>query len=123
MILNLSWPNFWRGSFKDDKKIHMMSWTKLAKAKGTRGMGFMVIGDFNLSLLGKHFWRLLTGGSSLLERVFKSRYYLRTTLREAKLRFTPSYVWRSILGSEELVEEGTRWVIGNGLKVEVWQDN
>ncbi|XP_058787037.1 uncharacterized protein LOC131661492 [Vicia villosa] len=114
---------FWWGSSIEEKIIHWVSWSKMAKAKGLGGMGFRGISDFNVSLLWKHYWRLLTGSSSLLEHVFKIRYYPRTYLLDAKLGYTPSYAWRSILGVMELVNSGARWRIRNGQRVNRLKDN
>ncbi|CAI8587914.1 unnamed protein product [Vicia faba] len=36
-------------------------------------------------------WRLMTGSSSLLERVFKTHYYPRTSISEDKLGYTSRY--------------------------------
>lgn len=86
-------------------------------------MGLWEIGEFNKSLMGKKYWRLLNDETSLLARVFKRRYYPRGTLPEVKLRFSPSYAWRSLLIPKELVESGTRWRIGDGSKVKILYDN
>lgn len=80
----------------------------MEKAKGSGGMGFSGIGDFNLSLLGKYYLRLVTGSSLLLDQVFKSRYYPRTSIKDAKLGFTPSSAWKSILGTKDLIDMGSR---------------
>lgn len=82
-------------------------------------MGFRGINDFNMSLLGKHYLRLSIGGDSLLGRVFKSKYYPRTSIKEAEIGFVPIYTWRSILESRNIVEYGSGWRIGNGRNVRV----
>ncbi|XP_058783487.1 uncharacterized mitochondrial protein AtMg00310-like [Vicia villosa] len=99
---------FWCGSSKEERRIHWMSWSKMAKAESSEGLGFRVISDFNVSLLGKQYWRLLTGSSSLLERVFKIRYCPRTSISEAQVGYRPSYAWRNILGARGAVELGSR---------------
>ncbi|KAI5395794.1 hypothetical protein KIW84_062105 [Lathyrus oleraceus] len=50
-----------------------MSWDKLARAKGEGGLGFRGIRDFNTSLLGKNYCRLLIGENSFIGKVFKGR--------------------------------------------------
>jgi hypothetical protein len=113
---------FWWGSKDEKRKIHWMSWDRLSKAKQKGRMGFRGFKDFNRALLGKHCWRLMQEKNSLLERVFKSRYFPRSSFLEAKIGFQPSYAWRSILSAKEVVEKGSRWRIGNGLKVKIWKD-
>lgn len=45
-------------------------------AKKEDGIGFRDLHGFNLALLGKHCWNFLHNPSSLVSRVFKSRYFL-----------------------------------------------
>jgi hypothetical protein len=42
---------------------------------------------------------------------------------EAKAGFSPSYAWRSILCSIDILARGSRWIVGNGEEVKVWHDN
>lgn len=74
-------------------------------AKGEWGMGFMGISNLNVSLLGKHLWRIQIGKSSLLSEVLKSKYFPRITIQEDKQGYAPSYVWRSILRARDVVME------------------
>ena len=41
---------------------------------------------------------------------------------EANLGRRPSYVWRSLLAARETIERGSRWITGNGKKVNIWRD-
>ena len=34
----------------------------------------------------------------------------------------PSYIWRSILSAREVIKMASRWVIGNGKRVHIWND-
>jgi len=114
---------FWWGAKEGGRKIHWMSWERLSKAKIKGGMGFRGFSDFNKALLGKHCWRLITGEETLMGKIFKSRYHPRGSFMEAKLGFSPSYAWRSIMSAREVVEKGSKWRIGNREKVRIWKDN
>ncbi|CAI8593473.1 unnamed protein product [Vicia faba] len=81
----------WWGSKNRERKIHWLGWDKMATSKGVRGMGFRGIGNFDTSLLGKHFWRLLSNDNSLFSKVFNSRYYPKCSIIEAPVGFNPSY--------------------------------
>ncbi|XP_058776247.1 uncharacterized protein LOC131650559 [Vicia villosa] len=65
----------------------------------------------------------MQGGNSLFVKVFKGKYFPRGDAANAKLGFSPSYAWRSILSAQELVSKGSRWRIGDGSQVKVWSDN
>lgn len=41
---------------------------------------------------------------------------------EAQVGKKPSYVWRSLMTAKEMIEVGSRWIIGNGGKVNIWRD-
>ena len=82
-------------------------------------MEFRDIHAFNLAMLAKQAWCLVTGTHSLFFRVYKARYFPRCSFMEAELGHNPSFVWRSLLAARELIREGSMWKIGNGQSVEV----
>ncbi|GLT70005.1 hypothetical protein SLA2020_421100 [Shorea laevis] len=54
--------------------------------------------------------------------VMKAKYYPTTNFLEARLGGRPSYAWRSILSSRELLQEGLIWQVGNGENIQIWHD-
>ena len=99
-----------------------MSWDKLCVHKLAGGMGFRKFHEFNLAMLGKQGWRLLQKPSSLVAQIFKARYYHSSSFLEANIGPNPSYVWRSVLASQELIRRGVRRRIGSGEKVNIWSE-
>ena len=77
---------------------------------------------FNLALLAKQGWRILRNPSSLLTRVLKAKYFRHTEFLQAPIYNTSSYAWRSILQSRVILQEGIKWVVGDGKKIRVWED-
>jgi hypothetical protein len=72
--INSLMSKFW-WSFKDNfNKISWMSWKKLGW-KEIGGMGFRELDCFNMAMLAKQGWRLLKFPDSLAARVFKEKYY------------------------------------------------
>ena len=98
------------------------SWDKLCAPKDAGGMGFRQIKQFNLALLAKQGWRLQTMRDSLLYRLFKARYFPNSEFLQASIGNNPSYAWRSIIAAQYLVQQGTRWSVGNGKSIHVWGD-
>lgn len=114
--------DFWWNNLQNTKKIHWVSWQKLAMPKKLGGIGFKDLQCFNQALLAKQAWRLLNDKDSLFAKIFKSRYYLNADFLDATHGTRPSYAWRSILYGRELLKSGLKRVIGNGSKTNVWID-
>jgi hypothetical protein len=113
--------SFWWGSNKaSGKGINWLRWEKLAMRKEYGGMGFRHFYGFNLAMLAKQGWHLLTNHDTILSKVFKAKYYPKEGFLVAKLGHNPSYVWRSIHASQAVVKRGLRWRIGNGTSINVW---
>ena len=114
--------NFWWSQKQDKRKRNWMSWDKLCRPKVDGGMSFMQLKPFNLALLAKQGWGWQMGQNSLVYHVFKAKYFPNCDFVEASLGNNPSYVWRSLMASQKLVQHGLRWQIGNGFNVQVWKD-
>jgi hypothetical protein len=84
-------------------------------------MGFKSIHAFNLAMLGKQGWRLLTCPNNLISRLFKVRYFPRSNF--LGVGHNPSYVWRSIWSTKALIREGSRWCIGDGSSISICAEN
>ncbi|KAL0009260.1 hypothetical protein SO802_010762 [Lithocarpus litseifolius] len=113
---------FWWGQKKEERKIPWIAWDKLCKPKADGGMGFKDLKSFNLALLAKQGWRLLHNQNTLFHQVFKAKYFENSTFLEAELGKHPSFAWRSIMAAKNVVAEGTRWSVGKGNKIRLWED-
>lgn len=94
--------------------MHWKSWESLCKPKTCGGLGFKDLEAYNLALLGKQLWRMIKNPTSLMARIFKSRYFKNSDPLNATLGSRPSYAWRSIHAAQKLIQQGARVVIGNG---------
>ena len=47
-------------------------------------------------------------------RVFKTRYFPNSDFVHVGMGCNPSYAWRSILATQDVVKKGIRWQVGNG---------
>ena len=113
---------FWWGDSENTRKIHWTSKNKLLKPKYEGGVGFKTLRDFNLAMLAKQIWRMHTTTNSLLPKCYKAKYFPRTTVLKATIGSSPSYAWRSMHQSIWIINKGSCWKIGNGLKVRIWED-
>ncbi|XP_010513443.1 PREDICTED: uncharacterized protein LOC104789443 [Camelina sativa] len=56
----------------------------------------------------------------LLARVFKAKYFPKTSILNASFNTNASYAWKSISQGTKLISHGLQYVVGNGEQIEVW---
>ena len=91
------------------------------KKKG--GMGFRDIHSFNLALLAKQAWRLIDNPDSLCAIILRAKYFPDGDLMSATLKQKSSYTWQSIMAGVDTLRRGYIWRIGDGEKVNIWEDS
>ena len=114
--------NFWWGQKNEENKIVWVSWRRMCKSNFYGGMGFRNLQAFNLAMLAKQGWRILTNTNSLMARLYKAKYFPHVDVLNYKKANNPSYAWRSIHNSLEVIRKGTRWRVGNGQRIHIWED-
>ena len=114
--------NFWWGQKHQETKMAWVGWKQMCSPKSEGGMGFRNLQAFNLAMLAKQAWRILSNPSSLIARVLKARYFPSGDILSATLGSNPSYSWRSIFHSLDVIRKGTRWRVGNGKQIHIWDD-
>lgn len=113
---------FWSGHNHKDHKIHWISAHKLCKSKHDRGIGFHDMEAFNDALLAKQVWRLIKDGNSLVAQLLHVKYFPDDDIFKATLGIRPSFTWRCLYGARNVVTRVSRWLVGNGLSLSVWDD-
>ena len=82
-------------------------------------MGFRDLQAFNLAMLAKQGCQVLKEPSSLMVRVYKAKYFPNCDVLRASIGSNPSYAWRSIHKSLEVLKQGTRCRVGNGKLIHI----
>ncbi|KAL0444623.1 UNVERIFIED_CONTAM: putative mitochondrial protein [Sesamum latifolium] len=111
-----------RWSSPAERKIHWVAWSALCTTIHEGGLGFRDLKSFNLAMLAKQGWRILSSPESLLSRVLKAKYFSQVDFLNAKVGHNPSFTWRSICAAMEIIKAGCRWRIGDGGAVQIWKD-
>lgn len=73
ILINIQRNFFWRGS-SENRKIAWVRWETICKPREIGGLGIKNVEWFNLALLAKWRWRLLTEKRGLWRDILKSRY-------------------------------------------------
>ncbi|XP_074304569.1 uncharacterized protein LOC141639286 [Silene latifolia] len=113
---------FWWGSTNGKSKIPWIAWSKLCQPKCMGGLGFRDFHMFNMALLGKQAWRLVTNKVSLMSRVMGGKYFPAGDFMSASMGTNPSYTWRGIIEAREVLFKGLRRRVGDGMSTKVWTD-
>ena len=85
-------------------------------------MGFWNLRAFNLAMLAKQGWRMVQGKDTLLYQCFKARYFPRSSFLEAKESPNCSYVWRSLMAAQPILQSDHCCRVGNGNSVNALKD-
>jgi hypothetical protein len=94
----------------------------MACPKEEGGLGFRDFQMFNMAMVAKQGWNLINKPNSLVARILKARYFPRSSLLDSNLGNNPSFTWRSIWKSRQVLLYGCRWCIGDGSSIKVMGD-
>ncbi|KAL0410634.1 UNVERIFIED_CONTAM: hypothetical protein Slati_3653100 [Sesamum latifolium] len=100
-----------------EPKIHWKAWLKLCKDKQLGGLGFRRLREFNSALLAKQAWRVCFRPNNVLQSVLCQKYFPHGSFFDSKLGSSPSYTWRSIWETRDLLAAGLRWKVGDGTSI------
>ena len=91
-----------------------MRWDRLCRPKAYGGLSFKQLHNVNIAMLGKQGWQLLSKLHTLVSKIFKARYYPKSSFVEASLGSNPSYAWRSIIATQKVIIQGSCFQVGGG---------
>ena len=86
-------------------------------------MGFRDLHLFNLAMLGKQGWRLLSRPESLCARTLCGKYFHNGSFMRARKKTGSSDTWRAILKGREVLEKGLIKRVGDGNSINKWDDH
>jgi hypothetical protein len=90
--------------------------------KDIGGMGFRDLHYFNLAMIAKQGWNIMTRPHTLVAKIYKARYFPNSSFFDSKIGHNPNYAWRGIWKARQILMHGCRWSIGNGTSIKVMGD-
>ncbi|XP_054792556.1 uncharacterized mitochondrial protein AtMg00310-like, partial [Prosopis cineraria] len=109
---------FWGAAENDKIKIHLKAWKKLCKNKKEGGLGFRSFYNFNLALLAKQSWRIISANDSSLIGSTLRRKYLETLIKgEKELKPTFSWMMKDVVKASPIVSSNLKWQVGSGKSI------
>jgi hypothetical protein len=112
---------FWWSQQDKENKLHWISWEKMCSRKEKGGLGYRALHLFNLAMLSRQGWQLLTKPESLCAQVLRAKYYpdgapkLRRKTRHFLLLEEYSTMPQSC--QRRLYLES-----GDGTQIKIWED-
>ncbi|KAL4280495.1 hypothetical protein GQ457_03G017750 [Hibiscus cannabinus] len=94
----------------------------LCQPKVAGGMGFKDLHLFNIALLGKQLWRLLSEPGSLLYRTFRPKYFPDGDLLHASVPARSSFAWKGLHCALSRLRDGFFWTLGVDRQVRMFRD-
>ncbi|MCI00237.1 RNA-directed DNA polymerase (Reverse transcriptase) [Trifolium medium] len=103
--------SFWWGGGTNSGGIKWLAWDRMSYPKEYGGLGFRNLHLFNMAMLAKQGWNFIAKPNTLVAKVYKARYFPNSSFLASHLGSNPSYAWRSIWKSRQVLTNGCRWRI------------
>ncbi|KAJ4747435.1 RNA-directed DNA polymerase (reverse transcriptase)-related family protein [Rhynchospora pubera] len=107
----------WQGGHSHTKKYALVNWARACLRKEFDGMGILELGQMNISLLLKWWWKLKSPNhQGLWKTMIRTKYENNRTLSKM------SPFWKEIQKLNPLGHSSCRYQLGNGRVVSFWND-
>ena len=113
---------FWWGDEDQQKHMHWFAWWKMCVAKKEGGMGFRDLHCFNLAMLAKQCWRLISEPDSICATVLRAKYFPSGDILNCQLKKGSSFTWQSVWAGIQTFKRGHIWRVGDGVNINIWDD-
>ncbi|KAL4281975.1 hypothetical protein GQ457_03G016840 [Hibiscus cannabinus] len=87
---------FWWSGKGSARGWPLVSWDDICLPNGAGGIGFKDLHLFNIALLGKHIWRLLSAPGSLLYRTLRAKYFPDGDMLSAPAPARSFFAWKGL---------------------------
>jgi hypothetical protein len=110
---------FWWGHEPGQRKLHMTNWETLAQPKSLGGLGLKKFASMNKALIAKQYWRICNHPNLLLTKTLKSKYCPNEDIHPHKPKPHASWIWKSIMGSNNPTLTQGKWRVGDGSTIPI----
>lgn len=108
---------------KGKRGLHWCEWKKLCDLKENKDLCIKSFENFNIALLAKQGWSIMTRENSLLIKVLKEKYIPISSFLDSSLKFGSLYTWQSIWSAKKVFQDRVGWHVGNRVSILVFNHN
>lgn len=94
----------------------------LTYPKNKGGLGFCDFKAFNMAMVEKQGWHIITSQDTLVFKVFKDKYFPNSSFLTASLGTNSSFTWKNLWKARQMLLLGSRWRTGDGRSINVMLD-
>ncbi|KAL4347259.1 hypothetical protein GQ457_17G000100 [Hibiscus cannabinus] len=113
---------FWWSGKGSARGWPLVAWDDICLPKAAGGIGFKDLHLFNIALLGKQIWRLLSAPGSLLYRTLRAKYFPDGDLFSASAPARSSFAWKGLHRAMLHLRDGFYWTLGIDSQVRLFRD-
>ncbi|KAL4339153.1 hypothetical protein GQ457_08G031640 [Hibiscus cannabinus] len=113
---------FWWSGKGSTRGWPFVAWADLCQPKAAGGMAFKDLHLFNIALLGKQLWCLLSEPGSLLYRTFRAKYFPDGDLLHASVPACSSFSWKGLHHALSRLRDGFFWTLGIDSQIHMFKD-
>ncbi|XP_059432574.1 uncharacterized protein LOC132165893 [Corylus avellana] len=122
--LDRSFKNFWWGFPKDKaKNLSLKSWSSICLPKNVGGLGFRRMHAFNLSLLAKLGWKLLSNSDCLWVKQLQNKYIKYGNFVSSPNPSSASWFWKGIQKIKPYISVGACLKVSRSSSNSIWSSN
>ncbi|KAL4271357.1 hypothetical protein GQ457_13G012300 [Hibiscus cannabinus] len=120
--ITITMRRYWWSGRANARGWAHVAWNKVYRPKLLGGIGLRDLHLFNLAMLAKQIWRLLTCKNSLCFKVISAKYFLGGNILEARRGDKPSFIWSGLYKMKEEFSQGFWWRPGMHSEIKMFKD-
>ena len=110
------------GSTEEKRRLHLVGWSKIIKAKEEGGLGIQAARSKNIAMLAKLNWRLYQEKDLLWAKVLLYKYCSWHRMEAKNSDSLPcSPTWKAIKVGFPIFEKGVYWSVGSQSPLNFWE--
>jgi hypothetical protein len=122
--LDKMFKNFWWGFPKDRaRNLSLKSWSSICLPKHEGGLGFRRMHEFNLSLITKLGWKMITKTDCLWVKQLQNKYIKYGDFLSSPISSSASWLWKGIQKIKPFISTGAYLRVSRNSMAPIWSSN